>query len=209
MQGLPCLVSLCRFRAIFHRGPRPPFGPRPARHDLFPFSDRFNTPQGARPTTVRPVPGSYDLSPFIRLSSSAQTQAAPRRPRQGGAGKKHAAQFKTTQIAARAGPSTRTARSGPRAAADAQEQVPHDACDEGRAKDAHLCLVDHGGIIEGDSRHKDGDGEAYAGQEPGPQDVSPRDAGGKLPKRPGGRPATSCPERPPGFRSTAQPRRQA
>ena len=82
VQGLPCLVSFCPFRAIFHPGPRPPFGSRLGGYDLFPFIDSSDAPQRGRPTTVRPVPGSYDLSPFVDLSSSAQTQAAPRRPRQ-------------------------------------------------------------------------------------------------------------------------------
>ena len=73
----PCLVSLCRFRAIFRRGSRPPFGPRPRRYDLSPFFDRFNTPQRGLRTTVRSVPGRYDLSPFVDLSVAPQSQAAP------------------------------------------------------------------------------------------------------------------------------------
>ena len=81
------LVSLCRFLPIFHPGRRPPFGPRPRRYDLFLFVDFSDAPQRGRPTTVRPVPGRYDLSPFVDLSSAAQTQAAPRPSRHGGAGK--------------------------------------------------------------------------------------------------------------------------
>ena len=81
----PCcwleLVSLCRFRAIFHPARRPTFGPRPARYDLSPFFDRFNTPQRGRPTTDRSVPGRYDLSPFVDLSVAPQTQAGPRSSR--------------------------------------------------------------------------------------------------------------------------------
>ena len=76
------LVSLCRFRAILHRGPRPSFGPRLGRYDLFPFFDRFNTPQrGPRPP-VRPVPGRYGSSPFVDLSAAPQSQAARRPSRQ-------------------------------------------------------------------------------------------------------------------------------
>ena len=87
VQGLPCLVSLCRFPAIFRPSPRPPFGPRPARYDLSPFSDRFNTPQqGPRPL-IRSMPGRYDLSPFVDLSVAPQSQAAPRPSRHGAAGK--------------------------------------------------------------------------------------------------------------------------
>ena len=86
VQGLapaPALVSLCRFRAIFRRGPRPTFSPRPRRYDLFPFCRRFNTPrQGPRPL-IRPVPGSYGLSPFVDLSVAPQTQAGTRFPRHG------------------------------------------------------------------------------------------------------------------------------
>ena len=74
---LPCLVSLCRFRAIFDGDPRPSFGLRPGRYDLFPFFDRFNTPQRGPRTTVRSVPGRYDLSPFVDLSVAPQSQAAP------------------------------------------------------------------------------------------------------------------------------------
>ena len=83
----PALVSLCRFRAIFRRGPRPTFGSRPPRYDLFPFCRRFNTPQrGPRPL-IRSVPGRYDSSPFVDLSGAVQTQAAPRPSRHGPAGK--------------------------------------------------------------------------------------------------------------------------
>ena len=82
VQGLPCLVSLCPFRAIFRRDPRPPFGSRLGRYDLFPFVDFSDAPQRGRPTTIRPVPGRYDLSPFVDLSVAPQSQAAPRRPRQ-------------------------------------------------------------------------------------------------------------------------------
>ena len=81
------LVSLCRFPAIFRPGPRPPFGPRPARYDLSPFFDRFNTPQrGPRPL-IRSVPGRYDLSPFVDLSVAPQFQAAPASSRHRPAGK--------------------------------------------------------------------------------------------------------------------------
>ena len=81
------LVSLCRFRAIFHRGPRPPFGSRLGRYDLSPFVDVSDAPQRGRPTTDRPVPGSYGSSPFVHLSVAAQPQAAPRPSRHRGAGK--------------------------------------------------------------------------------------------------------------------------
>ena len=54
---------------------------RPARYDLSPFFDRFNTPQRGRPTTDRSVPGRYDLSPFVDLSVAPQTQAGPRSSR--------------------------------------------------------------------------------------------------------------------------------
>ncbi len=78
-RACPAFVSLCRFRAILHRGPRPSFGPRLGRYDLFPFFDRFNTPQrGPRPL-IHPVPGRYDSSPFVDLSAAPQSQAA-RRP---------------------------------------------------------------------------------------------------------------------------------
>ena len=94
------LVSLCRFRAIFRRDPRPSFGPRPARYDLFPFFDRFNTPQrGPRPL-IRPMPGRYDLSPFVDLSIAPQSQAAPRPSRHGPDGKlraHHSAQIKSSR----------------------------------------------------------------------------------------------------------------
>ena len=80
VQGLPCrllLVSLCRFPTIFHRGRRPPFGPRPGRYELFPFVDSFDALQRGRRITLRPVPGRYDLFPFVDLSGAPQTQAAP------------------------------------------------------------------------------------------------------------------------------------
>ncbi len=73
VQGLPCLVSLCRFRAIFHRGPRPPFGSRLGRYDLFPFVDFSDTLQRGRQAPDRPVPGKYDLSPFVDLSVAPQS----------------------------------------------------------------------------------------------------------------------------------------
>ena len=90
------LVSLCRFLAILHRGPRPPFGPRPGRYDLSPFVDFSHALQrGPRPP-VRPVPGSYDLSPFVHLSVAPQTQAAPRPSRHRPAGKN--AQHNSKQV---------------------------------------------------------------------------------------------------------------
>ncbi len=93
------LVSLCRFPAIFRPGPRPPFGSRPARYDLSPFFDRFNTPQrGPRPL-IQAMPGRYDLSPFVDLSVAPQSQAAPRLF-QARAGRKNAhTLFRSNQIA--------------------------------------------------------------------------------------------------------------
>ena len=101
------LVSLCRFRAILHRGPRPPFGSRLGRYDLSPFVDVSDAPQRGRPTTDRPVPGRYGSSPFVHLSRSAQTQAAPRPSRHGPAGKNatdNSKQLKPPPAQSRRGP---------------------------------------------------------------------------------------------------------
>ena len=83
VQGLPCLVSLCRFWAILHPGRRPTFGPRAARYGLFPFFGLFNAPQmGPRPC-IQPVPGRYGFSPFVDLSVAPQSQAGSRFPKHG------------------------------------------------------------------------------------------------------------------------------
>ena len=72
----PCFVRLCRIRAIFRRGPRPTYGPRPATYDLSPFSGHFKPSRMAPRPLIRPVPGSYDLSPFVHLSVAPQTKSA-------------------------------------------------------------------------------------------------------------------------------------
>ena len=107
------LVSLCRFRAILHRGPRPPFGSRLGRYDLSPFVDVSDAPQRGRPTTDRPVPGSYGSSPFVHLSRSRSNPSctAPLPGRTGR--KKRDGQFKASQIAARAEPERSGVRGNP------------------------------------------------------------------------------------------------
>ena len=95
--------------ALFHLSTSPHFSPRPTAHvrpassqiRLFPFCDRFNTLQpGPRPPE-RPVPGRYDLSPFVHLSVAPQTQAGPRSSRHGPPGKHaphNSSQFKPGAI---------------------------------------------------------------------------------------------------------------
>ena len=94
------LVSLCRFPAIFRRGPRPPFGSRPARYDLSPFFDRFNTPQrGPRPL-IQVRAWQIRLVSLCRLvrRASIPSCAAPPQAR---AGRKNAhTLFRSTQTAA-------------------------------------------------------------------------------------------------------------
>ena len=54
LAALPCLVSLCRNRAIFSPGPRPTYGPRPPTYGLSPFSGHFK-PSGMAPQPlIRP-----------------------------------------------------------------------------------------------------------------------------------------------------------
>ena len=87
-RACPALFPFVDFPPSFTRGPRPPFGSRPARYDLFPFVDRFNDALQPGPSTpVQAVPGRYGSSPFVDLSVAPQSQAAPRRPRHGPAGK--------------------------------------------------------------------------------------------------------------------------
>ena len=68
------LVSLCRFRAILHRGPRPPFGSRLGRYDLSPLVDVPTPPSGA----VRPPTGQC-LAATVRLPLS--TCPGPLKPK--------------------------------------------------------------------------------------------------------------------------------
>ena len=80
VQGLPCLVSLCRLRAIFHPGPRPPFGSRLRRYVLFPFSDRFNTPSGAPGPPFRPCLAATTCLPLSTCPSRLNPKLRPVAP---------------------------------------------------------------------------------------------------------------------------------
>ena len=96
----PALFPFVDFGPFFTETHAPRSARALADTTLFPFFDRFNTPQrGPRPL-IRPVPGRYDLSPFVDLSIAPQSQAAPRPSRHRPDGKlraHHSAQIKSSR----------------------------------------------------------------------------------------------------------------
>ena len=96
--GPACLVSLCRFRATFHPGRRPTFGPRPAKCGLFPFFGLFNAPRmGPRPSSGPCLAATTCL---LLSTCPSRLNRKLRRDLPGtGSRKKRAAQFNTNQIA--------------------------------------------------------------------------------------------------------------
>ena len=89
----PCLVSLCRFRAIFRRGPRPTFGPRPT---YSPFSTVSTPPSGALGPSSGPCLADTTRLPLSTCPSRLNPKL--RRPLPGtGRPEKRSAQFKASQ----------------------------------------------------------------------------------------------------------------
>ena len=85
VQGLPCLVSLCPFRAILHPGPRPPFGSRLGRYDLSPFSTVSTPRSGAvdhRPASAWQL-RLVSLCRLVRRASIPSCAASPQARRSG------------------------------------------------------------------------------------------------------------------------------
>ena len=112
LHPLPCLVSLCRFHAILHRGRPAPVRPSAlADTTCPPFPTVSTPPSGALGPSSGPCLADYDLSPFVDLSVAPQTQAGPRFLRHGG-GKKTRSTH-STQLKPRHSPTPQAEGAGP------------------------------------------------------------------------------------------------